>query len=257
MKTLLYFFSILLTLGRPARDPIVLMYHSISNGAWKLSVPPREFARQMSFLRRARTPVTLSDVILHAKGTKRLSPGAVAVTFDDGYRDFATDALPILKRYGIPVTVFVPSDYSVDTSGRNIPRLTAEELKTLSKERLVQVGAHGSTHKKLTELPPERAFADIIEGRASLETILSGNRVTTFAYPFGARNASVEALAERAEFDGAVTITEGTVLPGTPRHCIPRVQIDRTMSFISFVARTGAALMLFRTCVDSIRARAL
>lgn len=64
------------------------------------------FAAQMAFLRAHLTPIGLADGVA-AVAAGQLPPGAVAVTFDDGYANNATCALPVLLRYGVPATVFV------------------------------------------------------------------------------------------------------------------------------------------------------
>ena len=82
----------------------VLMYHKV-NDLWPnpTTVPTAVFDEQMRLLRElGYTPVALDavrDYYLH--GTP-LPPGAVLITFDDGYRDNLENALPILQRYGYP-----------------------------------------------------------------------------------------------------------------------------------------------------------
>ena len=71
-----------------------------------VSATPDEFDWQMSWLRQQLNPVSLGQVIDHLDGGHPLPPRAVAVTFDDGYRDTRDHAYPILRRHRIPATVF-------------------------------------------------------------------------------------------------------------------------------------------------------
>jgi len=68
------------------------------------------FSWQMELISRFFNPLSLSDA-LESLHLGRLPPRAVCVTFDDGYADNATIALPVLKIWNIPATVFVSSGY--------------------------------------------------------------------------------------------------------------------------------------------------
>ena len=68
----------------------------------------------MAFLASQCRTISLTELLAVRRGEARLEPRSVLVTFDDGYRDFAEHAWPILKRHGIPVTLFVPTAYPGD-----------------------------------------------------------------------------------------------------------------------------------------------
>jgi peptidoglycan/xylan/chitin deacetylase (PgdA/CDA1 family) len=93
--------------------PLILLYHSVERvlrDPWGLRVRPRHFAEQMAVLRAHALPMPLAD--LHAAlDAGRVPARAVAVTFDDGYRDNLVHALPIMQRFQVPGTVFVSSGY--------------------------------------------------------------------------------------------------------------------------------------------------
>jgi len=90
---------------------VILMYHRVTDLAadtYNLAVSPTHFAEQMEIVRRTCTPMHLVDLIdVVADG--RLPNRAVAVTFDDGYRDNFSQAYPLLQAAGVPATVFVVS----------------------------------------------------------------------------------------------------------------------------------------------------
>jgi peptidoglycan/xylan/chitin deacetylase (PgdA/CDA1 family) len=92
-----------------ARAPVILMYHRVTSlpaDPWALAVSPANFAEQMEALCRVRRVVPLDSLDPAAPAARGDKPLAV-ITFDDGYRDFATDAAPIMARYGCPATIFV------------------------------------------------------------------------------------------------------------------------------------------------------
>ena len=99
----------------------VLTYHRVDDPSASpllypglISAPPAEFEEQMGFLASQCRPISLAELRAVRCGEARLEPRSVVVTFDDGYRDFAEHAWPILKRQGIPVTLFVPTAYPGD-----------------------------------------------------------------------------------------------------------------------------------------------
>jgi peptidoglycan/xylan/chitin deacetylase (PgdA/CDA1 family) len=97
----------------------VLTYHRVAERAdWPdlypglVSDAPAAFAEQMEYLARSGRAVSMEQVLAAARGDAELPPGAVTVTFDDAYQDFAECAWPVLERLGLPVTLFVPTDYA-------------------------------------------------------------------------------------------------------------------------------------------------
>jgi peptidoglycan/xylan/chitin deacetylase (PgdA/CDA1 family) len=85
----------------------ILMYHQFSTGA----EARRLIDRQCKYIRRYYTPVTLSDVSEWLSNGTPLPPNPIAITVDDGYRDFFTTAYPVLHAYGVPATLFVTTDF--------------------------------------------------------------------------------------------------------------------------------------------------
>lgn len=97
------------------------MYHRIADapalGAMApelASATPQGLERQIADLARRRPVVALADVVAARRGERELPPGAVTVTFDDAYRDFADHAWPVFRRLGVPVTLFVATAFPGD-----------------------------------------------------------------------------------------------------------------------------------------------
>lgn len=91
----------------------ILLYHRVAvpgTDPWHIAVSPERFDDHMALLRAEFEPMTLDELVDCAQ-RRRIPPRAVAVTFDDGYRDNLTAALPTLERHGVPATVFVATRY--------------------------------------------------------------------------------------------------------------------------------------------------
>jgi peptidoglycan/xylan/chitin deacetylase (PgdA/CDA1 family) len=100
-----------LAAGPKRRSATVFVYHSVgATDVFADNVVPAEiFDKQMRLLARRRKPVALQQIVAELRAGREPPADWVAVTFDDGYRDFLTTALPILDRHKIPVSIFVPT----------------------------------------------------------------------------------------------------------------------------------------------------
>jgi peptidoglycan/xylan/chitin deacetylase (PgdA/CDA1 family) len=90
----------------------VLTYHRVNDERDPFfgAVPTDVFERQMAYLARHYRVLTVEELVERMRD-HRLPRNAVAVTFDDGYRDTLTHAAPILARYGLPATIFLATGF--------------------------------------------------------------------------------------------------------------------------------------------------
>ena len=174
----------------------VLMYHKVNDRPENpISVPIGLFDEQMAVLRElGYQVVSLDDVLDHVAGVRPLPPGAVLITFDDGYRDILENALPVLRRHGYPAVIFVPIGYLDDA--RPLPHeehLAAQGLvnRTLDWDDFpeleaggIRVESHGISHRPLADLDVDEAAREITLSKLRLEERL-GRPVRAFAYVKG------------------------------------------------------------------------
>ncbi len=213
----------------------VLLYHSISNSSDFFAVSPDMFERQMQYIAKYGAPVPLSRAFAHAQGDA-VTRDSVAITFDDGYKDFVTNALPILEKYNIPATVFLLSGMpSRADLGNDHSLLTTHDAKEL-RNPLVTIGSHGATHRKITKLSDSDAEQELVGSRTDIEKMF-GVLPTYFAYPKGSFNKVVAEHARETEYAGAVTVIERGVRAGDSLFMLPRVQVDSRTTETIFKAK--------------------
>jgi peptidoglycan/xylan/chitin deacetylase (PgdA/CDA1 family) len=203
---------------------IVLMYHNIAmppkTGRLRsLYVTPRMFRFQMWYLQAAGFKVVpLGEILSSMKGNNQGSR-LVALTFDDGYRDFYQNAYPVLEKYGYPSTVFLVSDLIGQENLWDSDRLKIckrllswDEIAEM-KSSNVSFGSHTKTHPFLSRLSSQVVKEELFTSRAELEKRI-GLPIEFFCYPYGDYDERTLSLVREAGYLGAVTISRGLVHRG-------------------------------------------
>lgn len=111
--------------GWPSDRLAVLTYHRVDEPDRRrdldpslVSATPIEFGHQVQLIAERFRPIGADELLAVRAGRGRLPPRAVLVTFDDGYADFAAHAWPVLRQFGVPVTLFVTTDGRDDPAAR-------------------------------------------------------------------------------------------------------------------------------------------
>lgn len=205
----------------------ILTYHSVDPSGSPISVDPAGFRAHVRFLASGRVQVAPLSGLFGPS----VAPNTVALTFDDGYANFETDALPLLVDYGLPATLFVVSEHAGRTNawendgGAGIPVLPLMNWTALGRAmaRGVEIGAHSRKHCDLTTLDAS-VLEDEIAGCAADIARELGVRPTTFAYPFG-RFTSREATMVGAAYDRACTTEFRPLRHAEDMACLPRLDM--------------------------------
>lgn len=197
---------------------VVVYYHAV------LPSERKRFARQLDVLRSHATPIAVDD-------DSNILPGrhCVAVTFDDGFENFVTTALPELKERHIPVTVFVITQAlgrAFGPVGGSERVMSADQLKALP-EKLVTIGSHTATHPMLTQIPGEDSRREIVESRSQLEELLR-RQITLFSFPFGDFNESLCHVCREAGYRRIFTTLPLFALGKPDEFIVGRVRVDPT-----------------------------
>jgi peptidoglycan/xylan/chitin deacetylase (PgdA/CDA1 family) len=184
----------------------ILTYHSIDESGSVVSVGAERFRSHLRILGDRGVPILPLTELLDPRRDR-----GVAITFDDGFVNFAETAWPALAEYDAPATVFVATDWvgrenAWDEDDGTIPRLPLMDwslLADLARDGL-GVGSHSRTHRRLTGLADDELVDETVRPRAVLMERL-GVDVAAFAYPYGDFDDRVAGAVESAGHTHALT----------------------------------------------------
>ena len=237
-----------------AVGPSILMYHSIADGSDDpYSVTVDAFREQISWLAEHGFEVVPLSFLLrsiHSRSYRDLRK-KVVLTFDDGYKDFIDNALPILLEYGAPATVFLVTDLlggsaSWKTSGARLRLMTEDEVRYI-KGKGIGLGSHTATHANLPLLGHDDLQRELTDSHDRLA--LLGESFYAFSYPCGKWSSQVVDAVEAAGYECAVVVGEQTRLTAVNAYSLPRITMTYDMDierFRSLFTRTGVEMELRR-----------
>jgi peptidoglycan/xylan/chitin deacetylase (PgdA/CDA1 family) len=223
----------------------VLTYHQVKDPADDCStVAPAAFRQQMQFLKDHCHVVSLTTgvrALTRRDGAHKL----VAITFDDGYRDNATIAAPLLRELDLPACFFVSTDM-IGTS-RPFPHdvwqrrglqehMTWDDVRGLAAQGF-EIGSHTCSHADLGAIALEEAKRELRESRQRLESELK-MPIQLFSFPYGhPRNMRSDTIgAAREEYAISCCAHGGhntaPIDPGQVR----RIVISTGITFLAFRA---------------------
>jgi peptidoglycan/xylan/chitin deacetylase (PgdA/CDA1 family) len=183
------------------------MYHRLTTRTREhpCSLSVSRFRAQLALLRclgyRSLPPRAVAD---HLRGRTPIPPRTVVITFDDGYLDTLTVALPLLLRFGFSATCYVVAGSVGGRSHWTIPAPLMDwaGLRTWLDAGM-EVGSHTLSHRDVTTLNDAALHGEIEASRAKLEDRL-GAPIRSFAYPFNRVSARALESVAAAGYDDAV-----------------------------------------------------
>jgi peptidoglycan/xylan/chitin deacetylase (PgdA/CDA1 family) len=225
----------------------ILMYHQIDEPPQRgtnlrgLIVAPQSFSRQMSLLRLlGYKGLSMSDLEPYLNGEKHGK--VVGLTFDDGYKNNVSNALPVLKKHGFTATCYGVSrmmgginswDQHLGIAAK--PLMSIEDWCTW-RDASMDIGSHTCTHANLTQLPADEAREQISASKQELEQVL-GNEVRHFCYPYGKFSAEHRAMVQQAGYVTATTTQRGRVHVGDDPFTLHRIMVARATHLGLFAAK--------------------
>ncbi len=216
----------------------ILYYHYIGNNPNPadlqrnaLSIAPDKFDEQMGYLKdNGYTTISLDTLYAALKKQTTIPSKSVILTFDDGYIDFYYNAYPILKKYGLSATEFIPTGLIGQGA-----YLTWPQIQEMSSSGLILFGAHSVHHYSLISVPTSTLINEITESKRILQEEL-GVPINFMAYPYGSTNSQVISEVIKAGFIGAIGTwsnknqSEGTIFN------MPRIRISGSINLATFAS---------------------
>lgn len=222
----------------------ILTYHQIALAPPKgspyrgLYVSPGSFKRQMALLSMlGYRGLSLSGLMPYLRG--ELQGKVVGISFDDGYLNNLTNALPVLQSYGFSSTCYAVSQLLGKTNewDRHIGIAQTSLMTAAQLQAWVaggqEVGAHTRHHVHLTQTDDQGCQDEIGLSKTELESTTHAP-VAHFCYPYGDLNDETAVMVKRAGFQSATTTQRSRCHAGEDLMKLPRVPVLRTTSLLSF-----------------------
>lgn len=209
----------------------VLGYHDFSEHLPETAMRIRtsKFRKQLETIRQLGiTVISLEDFIAWKKGARTIPEKSLLLTFDDGWKSVYTDALPILREFGYPFTLFLYKNY-VDGGGKALTTPMIKELVAAG----ATLGSHSISHPYPLTLKKYRnksadaydAFLrkEMGESKRFLESKFAV-KITTYSYPGGYFTEEMLPLGKEFGYTHCFT-----VLPGKVKRAMPDETLNRYM----------------------------
>lgn len=221
--------------------PPILMYHRVDvdrpadRVGRELTVSPGQFAGQLAYLKsRGITGISMEQL------RERLESGApldhvVVLTFDDGYADQYTYALPLLRRFRDAATFYIIT--GMLDGPRHLSWTQLRLMRTMGED----IAAHGVAHDDLSLMGSSQQTMQIDDSVRLLEQRLHA-AVSSYGYPSGRFNRLTLQLVRHAGVDLAVTTDPRYVIAPENRFELPRVRVRSDWSLAQFAQALQSAL---------------
>lgn len=226
----------------------VLMYHQVLKEdpgpqPHRIFVTEKNFENHLRFFKkrglRSLTFKTLEDFLSGQKAWSDFPKKPIILTFDDGYRNNLELASPLLKKYDFRAVIFLLSDL-----GRTTNSWDEGSQELLSKEDRKQVfgsfeiGSHGRSHKKITEMTPQEKWQELTESKKNLELELK-QEIISFAFTYGLKSEGDSKLVQQAGYLYALNTDSGGRHLGEDPFDIFRISIFPEESIFSLWKKTS------------------
>lgn len=217
-----------LTINKSAQV-IVLGYHDFTLGKSRnpMEINVDHFRGQMQALKDARLPViSMTDFLSWRRGEKDIPDPSVLITMDDGWKTVHKLALPVLKEFDYPFTVFLYKRF-VNGGGR---ALTTPEIREILASR-GEVGSHSVSHplpskikglqRKSTEEADSFLDVEMKDSKQFLEDLLA-SPVRTYAYPGGYNTEREQEIGKEVGYEALFTVNPARVTWDMPASTLSR-----------------------------------
>ena len=208
----------------------ILTYHSISNEKLFNSINVSEFKKQISYFREKKFDS------IHINETNANIKNKIILTFDDGYKDINTHALPILKEYNFKAICFIVSNHIGKNNIWDKHHKKYQKKELMSKRDINEwlnndmlIGSHSHNHFNLSKLDNNELNTEINLSKDVLQETFS-TKVSSFCYPYGKIDYHLHSIVKKS-YDYAFTTNRSRYIYAKhDPHLLPRIDMGRNTS---------------------------
>ena len=171
--------------------PILMLHRVVERvprpNPYNLCMSQADLARVIGFLRASGYTMTTVEDAFDAWQRGESVERKACLTFDDGYEDFCTHAMPVLERLQCPASVYLVTRRLGQTNTWDAIEMPEARLLTEAQVRHldargVRFGVHSATHPRLSRLTPGERVGEIAGAKRDLEALIDRD-VHAFCYP--------------------------------------------------------------------------
>ena len=242
----------------------VVMYHRVverppAEGRHGIWVTRERFAAQLDSLARRRlATITFADYAAYLAGERPLPPRPIILTFDDGYADNFTVALPLLRERAMKAVVFLVGDPRITTNvwdaaegEPTLPLLSREQIREMAGQG-IEFGSHSRTHARLAGLPADRLRVEVAGSKRAIQERV-GAPVLSLCYPYGAVDEAAREAVLEAGYAFGVASDSGPLRFGEDLYEIRRAQIFPATTAFGFWKKTSPWYLEYRQLMKRLR----
>lgn len=210
----------------------VLYYHSVEDVADNdAKVTPGKLKTDMEYIKANYTAVTLKDLYKHLAENAPIPKNALVITFDDGYQNNYTAAMPILEELGLKATLFC---IGKDLNGEYY--LAPDGIKAMS-DSVFDVESHTISHPHMPEMSYDGQLKEFTDSKSLLEGI-TGKTLIATCYPFGEYNDDTIKSAQDAGFKMSFTMKPGLADRGDNIMALDRIYVGEATNLADAISAT-------------------
>lgn len=225
----------------------ILCYHNFNpTKPGSMNLQPQRLEAQIKWLKdNGFTIIPLTEAVEYLQGTRAsLPPKSVVITADDGWQSVYTYMYPIVRKYNIPVTLFIYPE----TISNGKHAMTWNELNELQHTGLFDIQGHTYSHPNFKQ--ERRALSssyydkfvngELEKSKRILEEKMH-HKITLLAWPFGIYDKYLEEAAKKAGYTMAFSIDARTANTSYRPMAQPRFMIVEGQSMKTFMSIANGA----------------
>ena len=196
---LIFFFIISIKAYAEESNITVLMYHRVGDNKYpSTSISVKLFEEHIKYLVEKDIEVLpITELSRYLRNEISLPKKSVFITFDDAYKSFFQNGFPILKKYKLPFSVFVSSNFISESKESDF--MSWSMLKELSESNGLILN-HSKSHESLIGVDTQTLKTEIEQNQTEIEKKI-GKQPKIFSYPYGESSEYIEEVIKLLDYE--------------------------------------------------------